>query len=264
MITDTVGQGGRNALNDTRIVQRLLNQLEIPGAQQLVADGSPGVRTIFKIQAFQRSIGISRPDGLILPHSKTMTELMCRADAENTVHTTLALTNPAPSSADQGAPWVATAERELGQKEVAGLKAANPRIMDYHRAARFGAKDDSESDNAWCGSFVAWVMSQHGYTPPKYAYRAKAWAGFGATVKKPVYGAICVKSRSGGGHVAFIVGQSRDEKYYYMLGGNQDDAVSITRYRASIWETFVFPPGAVPGNTLPVYLGTALEAGSEA
>ena len=47
MITDTVGQGGRNSLNDTMIVQRLLNEIDMPGVQQLVADGSPGARTIF-------------------------------------------------------------------------------------------------------------------------------------------------------------------------------------------------------------------------
>lgn len=263
MITDTVGQGGRNALNDTMIVQRLLNQIDMPGSQQLVADGSPGVRTIFKIQEFQRSIGIPRPDGLIQPRSKTMTELMCRADAENTVHAQLALTNPAPTSADLGAPWITTAEREIGQKEVAGAKA-NPRIMEYHKASKHWAKDDSDKENAWCGSFVAWVLKQHGFEAPAHAYRAKSWAGFGTALKKPVYGAICCKSRSSGGHVAFIVGQSRDEKHYFMLGGNQGDSVNITRYKSKVWETFVFPSGAQAGSSLPVYDGPAQDAGSEA
>lgn len=263
MITDTVGQGGRNALNDTMIVQRLLNQIDIPGAQQLVADGSPGVRTIFKIQAFQRSIGIARPDGIIAPHSKTMKELMCRADADNSVHAHLALTNPAPTSADLGAPWIATAEREIGQKEVAGSKA-NPRIMEYHKAAKYWAKDDSLGVNAWCGSFVAWVMSQHGHAAPANAFRAKEWAKFGAPLKAPVYGAISIKSRSGGGHVAFVVGQSRDGKHYYMLGGNQSNEVNVSRYGADVWDAFVFPAGVAAGDTLPVYRGTASEAGSEA
>ena len=49
MITSTVGHRGRNAVNDTMIIQRLLNRVRIPGTQQLVADGSLGVRTIFKI-----------------------------------------------------------------------------------------------------------------------------------------------------------------------------------------------------------------------
>lgn len=262
MIADTVGQGGRNSRNDTLIVQRLLNQIDIPGAHQLVADGSPGVRTIFKIQAFQRSIGIAKPDGLVLPHSKTMTELMCRADAENSVHAQLALANPAPTSADLGAPWIATAEREIGQKEVVGSKA-NPRIMEYHKASKHWAKDDSGKLDAWCGSFVAWVMSQHGYAPPRDAYRALEWAKFGTSLKAPVYGAICVKSRSGGGHVAFAVGQSRDGKDYYVLGGNQNDEVNIKKYPAVVWDAFVFPAGAAAGTSLPVYQGTAESAGRE-
>lgn len=263
MITDTVGQGGRNSLNDTMIVQRLLNEIDMPGSLQLVADGSPGARTIFKIQAFQRSIGIPRPDGLIRPGSKTMTELMCRADAENTVQAKLVLTNPAPSSADLGAPWIATAELERGQKEVAGA-SANARIMEYHKAAKYWAKDDSGKKDAWCGSFVAWVMSQHGYVPPPNAYRAKEWSNFGVGLKSPVYGAICVKSRSGGGHVAFAVGQSRDGKHYFMLGGNQSNEVNISRYSADVWDAFTFPSGAVQGKSLPVFQGTSSEAGSEA
>ena len=48
MITNTVGHRGRNGVNDTMIIQRLLNRVRIPGTQQLVADGSLGVRTIFK------------------------------------------------------------------------------------------------------------------------------------------------------------------------------------------------------------------------
>ncbi|CAN7586432.1 TIGR02594 family protein [Acidovorax sp. LjRoot194] len=262
MITDTVGQGGRNSLNDTMIVQRLLNEIDMPGAQQLVADGSPGARTIFKIQAFQRSIGMSRPDGLIRPGSKTMTELMCRADAENTLHTKVALTNPAPTSADLGAPWIATAESEIGQKEVVGSKA-NPRIMEYHKASKHWAKDDSGKLDAWCGSFVAWVMAKHGYAPPRDAYRALEWAKFGTALKAPVYGAICVKSRTGGGHVAFAVGQSRDGKDYYVLGGNQDNEVNIKKYPATVWDAFVFPLGAGTGTSLPVYQGTAGNAGRE-
>ena len=264
MITNTVGHRGRNGVNDTMIIQRLLNRVRIPGTQQLVADGSLGVRTIFKIQAFQRSIGLERADGLIQPRSKTMTELMTRAEAGGTLQALLALMNPAPTSADLGAPWIATAEQEIGQKEVAGAKASNPRIMEYHKAANFWAKDDTGGANAWCGSFLAWVMSQHGHAPPANAFRAREWASFGTVLKAPVYGAIGVKARSGGGHVAFAVGQSRDGKHYYMLGGNQNNSVNVRRYPADVWDTFVFPAGEPEGDPLPVYQGTASDAGSEA
>ena len=264
MIKNSVGRGGRNIPTDVRIVQQLLNKVEIPGADNLLADGNIGVRTIDKIQAFQRTLGLAKIDGLIEPESKALTELMSRAGTPDTLRNQLDLAKPTLSNTDMGAPWIDTAEAEIGQKEVAGLQKANPRIMEYHQAAGFWAKDDTGGKNAWCGSFVSWVMSKHGHTLPGNAFRAKEWAGFGTKLKAPVFGAIGVKSRSGGGHVAFIVGQSRDGKHYYMLGGNQGDSVNVSRYPANVWDAFVFPATAKAGDTLPVYQGEAAEAGSEA
>jgi hypothetical protein len=48
-----------------------------------------------------------------------------------------------------------------------------------------------------------------------------------------------------------------------MLGGNQDNAVIVKKYAANVWSGFVFPAGAVPGATLPIYDGVAAIAGSE-
>ncbi len=129
-------------------------------------------------------------------------------------------------------PWMKTAYGELGQSEVQGVKA-NPKIIQYFSASKFWGTDDSGGKNAWCGSFVAWVMKRHGYPPVKNAYRAKSWINFGKTIKTPIQGAIAIKSRTGGGHVGFVVGQSATGKYLYILGGNQGDKVSIARYSAS-------------------------------
>ena len=219
--------------------------------------------TIDKIQAFQRTIGLVGLSGLIEPGSKTMLTLMKVAETPDTVGNKLELAKPEQSNTDLGAPWIDTAQAEVGQREVAGAKS-NPRIMEYHNAAGYWAKDDTGGKNAWCGSFVSWVMKKHGHTPPANAFRAKEWATFGQSLKKPAYGAIGVKSRQGGGHVAFVVGQSRDGKHFYMLGGNQGDAVNVSRYPVGAWNAFVFPPGATPSETLPVYQGVAEEAGSEA
>lgn len=150
-------------------------------------------------------------------------------------------------------PWMITAMNELGQKEVSGKKV-NPKILEYFKASHFWGKDDSGSENAWCASFVSWVMEQHGYTAPKNAYRAKSWSNFGKSVDKPTYGAIGIKSRNGGGHVAFVVGQSRDGKILYMLGGNQNDEVNIHPYKKNVWEKFVVPTDYNAKNdTLSVY-----------
>ncbi len=161
------------------------------------------------------------------------------------------------------APWMSTAMKELGQKEVPGKKS-NPQIMEYFKASKFWGKDDSGSENAWCASFTSWVMKQHSYAKPKSAYRAKSWLNFGKTLSKPVYGAIGIKSRVGGGHVAFVVGQSKDGKLLYMLGGNQKDEVNIRSYDKSIWEKFVVPTDYDAKNDLlPVYNKEAKAAGRE-
>jgi len=151
------------------------------------------------------------------------------------------------------APWMLTAINSLGQKEISGIKA-NPKILEYFKASRFWGKDDSGPENAWCASFTSWVMEQHGYTAPKNAYRAKSWSNFGKFIDKPSYGAIGIKSRNGGGHVAFVVGQSRDGKFLYMLGGNQNDEVNIHPYNQNVWEKFVVPTDYDAKNDiLPIY-----------
>lgn len=161
------------------------------------------------------------------------------------------------------APWMKTALQELGQREVAG-SAANPRILDYFQSSRFWGTDDSGAANAWCASFVSWVMEQHGYAPPANAFRARAWENFGAAISEPVYGAIGVKSRTGGGHVAFVVGKSSDDQYLYMLGGNQSDEVNISRYPKNVWNKFVVPSGYdATLDSLPIYNKTASSAGRE-
>ena len=169
---------------------------------------------------------------------------------------------PTALNKELGAPWIDTAQVEIGQKETAGVKV-NPRILEYFKASKFWGEDDTGAKNAWCGSFAAWVLMKHGFTPPKNSFRAKAWLNFGQSLDKPVYGALGIKTRTGGGHVSFIVGQSTDGAYYYMLGGNQGDAVNVTKYAASVWSGFVFPTGAVLSGTVPIYDGTAGLAGSE-
>lgn len=160
-------------------------------------------------------------------------------------------------------PWLKTARAEIGVKEVAGAKA-NAKILNYFKASKFWGKDDSTGTNAWCGSFMAWVMKQHSYTPPSAAYRAKSWESFGKKITDPIIGAIGIKSRKGGGHVAFIVGKSKEGNTYYMLGGNQKDQVMISAYPKSVWTTFVVPDNFdTKGYSLPIYKGIAKKATSE-
>ncbi len=168
-----------------------------------------------------------------------------------------------PLQVDKAPPWVATAKKELKTAEVPGAKA-NPQILEYFKSSKFWGTDDSGGANAWCGSFMAWVMEQHNYKPPKAAYRAKSWINFGKKINDPIIGAIGIKSRKGGGHVAIILGKSKDGSKYYMLGGNQDNKVSVKTYDKNVWTDWVVPPGFnTKGYTLPVYKGASSKAGKE-
>lgn len=159
--------------------------------------------------------------------------------------------------------WMQTALAEVGQSEVAGPKASD-RILEYYAACGFWGTDDSGAENAWCASFVSWVMQRNGYALPANAYRAQEWKTFGKKIDSPVYGAIGIKSRTGGGHVAFVVGKSADGKHLFMLGGNQADEVNVSRYERSAWDTFVVPATFDNGQeSLPVYTKRSKSAGSE-
>lgn len=84
----------------------------------------------------------------------------------------------------------------------------------------------------WCGDYVETAIKKS--LPEetltgnlaKNPYWARNWLEFGEKTK-PVYGAVIVFGRNGGGHVGFVVGEDEDE--YYVLGGNQSNSVNISR-----------------------------------
>jgi hypothetical protein len=51
------------------------------------------------------------------------------------------------------------------------------------KASKFWGTDDSGGKNAWCASFVAWVMKKNSYAMVENAFRAKAWTSFGKKSK---------------------------------------------------------------------------------
>ena len=57
-------------------------------------------------------------------------------------------------------------------------------------------------------------------------YRARNWLLFGQGTK-PVPGAVLIFERGSGGHVGFDIGQ--DGTHFFVLGGNQSEAVTIAR-----------------------------------
>ena len=92
------------------------------------------------------------------------------------------------------------------------------------------------SKNPWCGDFVETCIRMALPDEPLLGalgtnpYWARNWLLFGQETK-PVTGAVLIFERGSGGHVGFAVGQ--DDTHFYVLGGNQSDAVSIARIAKS-------------------------------
>jgi uncharacterized protein (TIGR02594 family) len=113
----------------------------------------------------------------------------------------------------------------VGLKEIPGPKH-NSTIQTW--LAKLGAwwRDD---ETPWCGVFVAHCMREAGLPIPQHWMRAKAWADYGSNLRGThvAPGAILVFARQGGGHVGFYAGE--DSTYFYVLGGNQGNAVTISK-----------------------------------
>jgi uncharacterized protein (TIGR02594 family) len=132
--------------------------------------------------------------------------------------------------------WLTIALNEVGQQEIAGSDH-NPRIVEYHQSTSLAAKDD---ETPWCASFVSWVVRQAGFPNPNTA-RALDFANYGQRLERPQHGCIVVFNRQGGGHVGFYMGERGDK--ILLLGGNQNNRVSIAPYNKSQVVAYRWPPG---------------------
>ena len=134
---------------------------------------------------------------------------------------------------------------EVGTKEIHGT-LNNPRIIEYHKVSGGFSNDEVP----WCGSFVNWVMLQSNYDTVKTPARAKSWLNFGIETDYPMPGAIAVKSRTGdksrtgNGHVCFVLGYNQDGKLL-CVGGNQNDEVNIKAYDKSVFLEFRVPENLI-------------------
>ena len=124
--------------------------------------------------------------------------------------------------------WLAYARQLIGTREIVGPKHS-PVIMGW--VQKLGAKilgiKVVDDETAWCGTFIAVCMFSVGLAPPPIAVRASSWASWGRELLGPRLGCILVFTRAGGGHVGLYIGE--DATHFHVLGGNQGNAVSITR-----------------------------------
>lgn len=102
----------------------------------------------------------------------------------------------------------------------------NPKIMQW--AQETGLTNVYTADAVpWCGLFMAVVAKRAGKKLVQGPLWALNWGKWGNDAGQPELGDVLTFVRPGGGHVALYIGE--DEKYYHVLGGNQSDAVTITR-----------------------------------
>ena len=93
----------------------------------------------------------------------------------------------------------------------------------------------------WCAAFVNAVLTESGIPNNilhKYPYAARSFLEWGVAVKEPTPGDLIIFPRgniSWQGHVGFYLSTTiiNNTKYYYILGGNQSNKVSIDLYRAT-------------------------------
>jgi uncharacterized protein (TIGR02594 family) len=207
--------------NNDKDTAKKLQRVLVDMGQNISTDGIIGPLTIEAIKNID---------------NKRMAELFIKKES------VIAPNNKMPS-------WVKIAIEELGVKEAPGKRRSNPRVEQYHDTVGIPwAKDDIP----WCGSFVGFVMKKAGFQLSKYPYRALDWLNWGRSVSSPAYGAVAVKKRKGGGHVTIVVGISRDKKFIYGLGGNQNNAVTIAKYPVSVFKDFRIPDGTKPIYQIPI------------
>lgn len=157
-------------------------------------------------------------------------------------------------------PWVVEAKRHIGLTEIKGQEH-NAEILQWWKdIKRGGIKDD---ETPYCAAFVGACLERVGIKSTRFE-GALSYLEWGVDLTAPIYGCIVVFSRTGGGHVGFVVGE--DEKGRIMvLGGNQGDAVSIAPFDTRRVAGYRWPDGvSMHDEPLPVISSAAASSTNEA
>lgn len=118
---------------------------------------------------------------------------------------------------------------------------------------KWAAKYYDEDSIPWCGLFEGIIAKRAGKPVPDNYLSAAAWRGFGTPVATAMLGDVLIFTRTGGAHVTNYVGE--DAEAYHCLGGNQSDAVTITRILKSRKPDIRRPPYSVqPANVRRIML----------
>lgn len=138
----------------------------------------------------------------------------------------LAAIPPAPGSTPYD-----LARNHIGEKEIPGSKH-NALIVRWLRIVESWVSND---ETAWCSAFVNAMAKEAGYEHSG-RLNARSWMNIGTKVHpadvKP--GDVVVFWRvakdSWEGHVGFVVFRDKNRRTVKVLGGNQNDSVSVAEF----------------------------------
>jgi len=134
-------------------------------------------------------------------------------------------------------PWMVYGLMELGVQEYVGKHRNNKRILKYWDAV--DSIDPYTADETpWCSAFANWCMMKANPNLPRTKKaNARSWLKFGHGTVKPDIGDVVVfwrgKKNGWKGHVGFYMGPSKMPGFIKVLGGNQNNQVSIKAYSKS-------------------------------
>jgi uncharacterized protein (TIGR02594 family) len=160
-----------------------------------------------------------------------------------------------------GPKMIVEALRHYGTLETKG-KGNNPDITKW--ADEIGGDVDKvfvADEIPWCGLFMAIVAKRTGKPFPAAPLWALNWGNFGKHSPIPMLGDVLVfvrKTSTGAraGHVGLYVGE--DSAAYHVLGGNQSDAVTISRIAKNRLYTARRPVYTLqPANVRKIILSTS-------
>ena len=123
--------------------------------------------------------------------------------------------------------------KHYGLKEVFG-KQHNPEIVKMFHEIGYDWVNDDET--AWCSAALNYFCFKLGYKRSG-KLDARSWLKVGTEVKVPEIGDIVVLWRdninSWQGHVGLYISEDKATNRIYVLGGNQDNMISIKPYHKS-------------------------------
>lgn len=152
--------------------------------------------------------------------------------------------------------WIAEGYKYLGVHEIKG-EQHHPSILQWWKDIKRGGIRDDETP--WCAAYVGAMFERVGIRSSRFE-SAMSYLEWGMPLKEPYYGCVAVFTRTGGGHVGFVVGVAENGDLM-VLGGNQSDEVNIRSFPRSRVSGYRWPLNElVNGKPLSLMVGRLSES----